>query len=290
MRKRFSERYGFVKVRDTFQIDSMDDRLRNRLWNQFRTYYIDTIEYSGEYFAKEYQYNFFIKLYDSFFKISEKPNYHIFSLENDIQKFFEKLKWYEIYDFIEYVPKIYYSDENIPSFLESEEIKRINIEFIKSVNQVLEEEMSGYRFIDNYIAPIIDEVEIKEVEEALDCKYTPVRQHLSNALELLSDRENPNYQNSIKESITAVESVAKIITGKETDLAKCLKVMDIDLNGQFKTSMIQLYGWTCKEDGIRHGHTKEELKTSFEEAKYMLVSCSAFVNYLISKNEQSLDK
>jgi len=33
-----------------------------------------------------------------------------------------------------------------------------------------------------------------------------------------------------------------------------------------------------------------ELKTSFEEAKYMLVSCSAFVNYLIAKNEQSLDK
>jgi len=64
----------------------------------------------------------------------------------------------------------------------------------------------------------------------------------------------------------------------------------LDLNGQFKTSMIQLYGWTCKEDGIRHGHTKEELKTSFEEAKYMLVSCSAFVNYLIAKNEQSLDK
>ncbi len=145
--------------------------------------------------------------------------------------------------------------------------------------------MSGYRFVDNYIVPIVNEIEIKEIEEALECKYTPVRQHLSNALELLSDRENPDYQNSIKESITAVESVAKIITGKETDLASCIKAIDIDLNKQFKTSMINLYGWTCKEDGIRHGHTKEELKTSFEEAKYMLVSCSAFVNYLIAKNK-----
>ena len=79
--------------------------------------------------------------------------------------------------------------------------------------------------------------------------------------------------------------MAKIITGKKTDLVKCLKAMDIDLNGQFKTSMINLYGWTCKQDGIRHGNTEEELKTSFEEAKYMLVSCSAFVNYLIAKNE-----
>jgi len=31
-----------------------------------------------------------------------------------------------------------------------------------------------------------------------------------------------------------LRSVAKIITGKETDLANCLKVMDIDLNKQFK--------------------------------------------------------
>ncbi len=46
---------------------------------------------------------------------------------------------------------------------------------------------------------------VKEVEEALECRYTPVKRHLSNALELLSDRENPDYQNSIKESITAVE-------------------------------------------------------------------------------------
>jgi len=193
-------------------------------------------------------------------------------LTDELKKYFFNMTWYEIYDFIEYISEIYHNE-------------KINIYFKKVVNKVLEAEMSGYRFVDNYIASIIDEVEIKEVEEALKCKYTPVKQHLSNALELLSDRENPDYQNSIKESITAVESVAKIITGKETDLASCIKVMNIDLNKQFKTSMINLYGWTCKEDGIRHGHTKEELKTSFEEAKYMLVSCSAFVNYLIAKNK-----
>ena len=113
--------------------------------------------------------------------------------------------------------------------------------------------------------------------------YSGTKRHLANALEFLSDRENPDYPNSIKESISAVEAVAKEITGRETDLANCLKVMDLDLNKQFKTAMINMYGWTNKEDGIRHGHTGEELKTSFEEAKYMLVTCSAFVNYMIAK-------
>jgi hypothetical protein len=272
MRKRFSERQGFVEVRDTFQIDSMDDGLKNRLWNQFRIFYFDSLEINYGDIKHKIDYDFFIKMYDGFFKTKSKPTIRNLQLILHVETFFFKLQWYKVYDFMEYISEIFHN-------------KKTNIQFREAVNKVLEAEMSGYRFINNYIAPIIDEVEIKEVEEALECKYTPVRQHLSNALELLSDRENPDYQNSIKESITAVESVAKIITGKETDLVKCLKVMDIDLNGQFKTSMINLYGWTCKEDGIRHGHTEEELKTSFEEAKYMLVSCSAFVNYLIAKNE-----
>ena len=273
MRQRFSQRYGFAKVRDKFQVKSMDDALKNRLWNQFRIYYLDAIVENNGYFKSKNEYYFFIKLYDGFFKTSNKPDNYVIYLIEDIENRFENLSWYEIYDFIEYVAEIYHYKEH-------------SNQFRQEVNKVLEEEMSGYRFVDNYIAPIIDEVEIKEVEEALESVYTPARKHLSNALELLSDRENPDYQNSIKESITAVESVAKIISGKETDLAKCLKVMDIDLNGQFKTSMINLYGWTNKEDGIRHGHTKEELKTSFEEAKYMLVTCSAFVNYLIAKNNK----
>jgi len=274
MRKRFSKRYGFVSIRDSLQIKDIDKALRNRLWNLFRNFYLESISLEGLHIKNQLDYDFFIQIYDGFFKISDKPTLFLESLSKKIEKYFFQINWYEVYDFIEYVSEIYHK-------------KEINIIFKEAINEVLEAEMSGYRFIDNYIAPIIDEVEIKEVEEALECKYTPVKQHLSNALELLSDRENPDYQNSIKESITAVESVAKIITGKETDLANCIKAMDLDLNKQFKTSMINLYGWTCKEDGIRHGYTGEELKTSFEEAKYMLVSCSAFVNYLIAKNKDN---
>ena len=271
MRQRFSQRYGFAKVRDKLQIESMDEGLKNRLWNRFEKYYIDQTEYLI--FTIKY-YDFFTKIYDEFFKYYNLPPNDIIEVSYDLKKIFlHKFKWYEIYDFIEYVAEIYYNKEH-------------SNQFRQEVNKVLEEEMSGYRFVDNYIAPIIDEVEIKEVEEALESAYKPVRKHLSNALELLSDRENPNYQNSIKESITDVESVAKIISGKETDLAQCLKHIDLELNKAFKTSMTQLYSWTNKEDGIRHGHTGEELKTSFEEAKYMLVTCSAFVNYLIAKNNK----
>jgi hypothetical protein len=64
--------------------------------------------------------------------------------------------------------------------------------------------------------------------------------------------------------------------------------MNIDIQKQFIKSLSGLYIWTCQEDGMRHAHnTGEELKTGFDEAKFMLVSSASFINYLISKNEQS---
>jgi len=49
LRKKFSERYKFKNPRDTFQIDSMDNELRNRLWNQVQFFYFDKIEKDGIY-------------------------------------------------------------------------------------------------------------------------------------------------------------------------------------------------------------------------------------------------
>lgn len=278
MKQNFSERNQIVKTENSLQIESMSGGLKNRIWNKFVEYYIQKIDY-GSYVTPQFMYdikeeadkNFFKNMYDSFFKVSNMPAYlNIYEIQREIAQLYLTMAWNNVYDFIEYISQKYHNEE-------------INIEFRKLINEVLKEEKSAYRFINDYIVPIIDEVEIEEIEESLNIEYFGAKRHLSNALELLSDREKPDYPNSIKESISAVEAVAKEITGKETDLASCLKVMDLDLNKQFKTAMTNMYGWTCKEDGIRHGHTGEELKTSFEEAKYMLVTCSAFVNYMIAK-------
>lgn len=40
--------------------------------------------------------------------------------------------------------------------------------------------------------------------------------HLTKALSLLSDRNKPDYRNSIKESISAVEATCKSLTGIST--------------------------------------------------------------------------
>ncbi len=56
----------------------------------------------------------------------------------------------------------------------------------------------------------------------------------------------------------------------------------ISLHPALKDAFSSLYGYTSDAEGIRHA-LLDEPNLSFEDAKFMLVSCSAFINYLISK-------
>jgi hypothetical protein len=154
------------------------------------------------------------------------------------------------------------------------------------VNTVLEKELAGYRVIENVVTQITDEQEIETLTEALeDNRFSGVTNHLKRALELLSNREHPDYRNSIKESISAVESMAKSIVKKpKADLEAALKVLEGSgkIHGALKAGFSNLYGYTSDEGGIRHAML-EEPDLSLSDAKFFLVSCSAFINYLKSK-------
>ncbi len=116
-----------------------------------------------------------------------------------------------------------------------------------------------------------------------------MRKHINTALAKLSDRKQPDYRNSIKESISAVEPIAKMISGNsKTELPTALKIIrdKIGLHPALEKGFNSIYGYTSDGDGIRHALT-EESTCDFEDAKYMLVSCSAFINYLIMKSQKA---
>ena len=66
-------------------------------------------------------------------------------------------------------------------------------------NQLFEKEYVGYRFINKIIVPIVSEMEVVEINDALVEPYNNVNKHLGKALALMSDRDTPDYENSIKE-------------------------------------------------------------------------------------------
>lgn len=149
----------------------------------------------------------------------------------------------------------------------------------------------AYRIVDHYIVEITSEEEIKTVEKAIASNSDNVRVHLTSALELMSKRTNGEYRSSIRESISAVENWCRQYTGEST-LGKALnKLKDKNdvIHPKLRTALEQLYTYTNQGDtGIRHALMDEDgiYSPSMDEAVFMIVTCSAFINYLNKKNAQ----
>lgn len=159
-------------------------------------------------------------------------------------------------------------------------------------NDLFEREYVGYRFVNGQIVAITNQQEIFEIEQACSNPYDGVCAHIKKATGFLGDREHKDYKNCIKESICAVESICQIVIGDpHATLGQALKRLEdygIIIHPSLKSAFAKLYGYTSDEGGIRHSEGLFESDVNFEEARFMLVSCSAFVNYLISKNKESI--
>lgn len=281
----FSERYGHKPVREIIQVDTIDEALKNGIWSLLKVFYWDKAQYSsyggyGGGYSLKSESNKDLELLCTrlWFNYFKKPLDHLSDDWSEVLKqlrnYFFNAKWYEIYDFIEFIANNYPKD-----------YEKTNALFMSACNTKLEKEMAAYRFVDGLITRIAEEEEIKAIEKAIDEGEQLASQHLRRSLELLSDRSKPDYRNSIKESISAVERLAAHVTGEDKGtLGQLLKKVDehIELHSALKTAFSSLYGYTSDEGGIRHALTEKEV-VDFEDAKFMLVTCSAFINYVEGK-------
>jgi len=152
-------------------------------------------------------------------------------------------------------------------------------------SRALEEERCAYRLIDNNIVPITSEEEGQAIYAALDAMARPglggARAHLLKAGSSLTAGE---YADSVRESIHAVESVARSLTG-EASLQKALTELGKKhpMHPALRNGFNSIYGYTSDANGIRHPMIGDEAAMVGEaEAIFMLSSCAAFVTYLVN--------
>lgn len=272
----FSERYNIVPSK-AILINDLRGTCKNKMFNSLNIFFNDDLDYED---AK----GFYIYMIDF---LGEKLTNQVMSYDpsgrfsliiNDINNHWDDFKWYQCFDFIEILLQFDYMNTDEGSLIRLKD----------NLNGDLENEKMGYRIIDNQIVDITNKEEIDEIEDALNSDFDVVNSHIQKSLELYSDRKNPDYKNSIKESITAVESMCCIICGKKVELGKALGNLEkngIYIHGAMKNGFQSLYGYTSDESGIRHGGIEDKEVTE-EDAKFMLITCSAFVNYLKVKLEK----
>ncbi len=268
---RFSQRMGVVPPKP-IQVETMEERLRTRLYNTLLKTFERILENSFE-GARGY--------------LLDKLGYAVDLKTSDIFKnHFFASEWFVPYDICEFIFEWVNSDDypygGYPTNISpSNYIQALQ----KSLTTVLEEENSGYRLIGYRFVPITNQTELSTLQESTQTKFESVNEHVKKAIALYSDRENPDYENSIKESISAVEAMCRIITGEKT-LGNALKNLTdhgVKIHKALEDAFLKLYGYASDEGGIRHANIPFTT-VPIEDAKFMLVTCSAFVNYLIAKS------
>lgn len=273
----FSKRYGYEPIEIPFQIEAIDNILRTELWN---TYYIFiTNKYLEADGADKRTFRKFHKiLWIDYFKlaIDDFPRFDTDFFEV-VRRHIELKDWFKVYNLFEFIlSQIEYS--NIYNYKD----------FTNRINLKLRENNSAYTLNGNKFIPITNELEINELKQTLvlanNFSLNGIQQHLNSAIEFFSLKPSPDYRNSIKESISMVESIARIIEPNAKTLGEALNKLDLNqkINGTFKSGFEKLYAYTNGKHGIRHA-IMEEQTVEFEDAKFFLIACSAFTNYLVEK-------
>jgi hypothetical protein len=160
------------------------------------------------------------------------------------------------------------------------------------VDVALRESRAAYSLFENdTIIPIGSDAERESLARAFAdvaaSEFHGARTHLRNAgSELTAGNHGP----SIRESIHAVEAVARVLEPEAKTLGPALAKLEksVRIHPALRNGFSNLYGFTNDEEGIRHAQLDEPVAQVDEtDALYMLGSCAAFVSYLINKARQA---
>jgi hypothetical protein len=274
----FSKRFGFaptMKVQDK----SMDKNLRVALWNCVHAAFWEhtTRDTLGNIVPVQNLQNVLSKLWVDFLRwpIASLP-YTWSDQYGMLSKYYSTAEWYAVYDFVEFMAPFadkFHSDGT-----------RL---FSESCNRVLEEELSAYRFIGTTLSPMTSPIEIEEIVIAQTTPYREINEQIHRASEAFSKRPNGDYRTCVKESLGAMETAARIaLNDSKGTLHTLLPVLQkrLGLHAALVDGLDKIYGWS----GDQHRHGQKGADDFSEvDAHYWLVSCSAFINYLLRLSQKA---
>ncbi len=265
----FAQAEGVESLPSQLQTKEISQQLRSLLWNIFYNYI--SFEKEGLYLSSLWQTILSDKhVYFDHLMIDEfSQSFHTW--RDKIKNLIANGNYIQIFDFIQFVLR----HRRCPSKLSNR------------VNSALEKAQAAYRVIeDNTIMPISSEAELETLNKAfVDLKsieFNGARGHLSKAGEALTSGD---YAASVRESISAVESVAKMLS-PDGDFSKALKKMEESfyIHRSLKEGFNKIYGYTSDEKGIRHSLLDEsQAKVDETDAIFMIGACASFVSYMINK-------
>jgi hypothetical protein len=184
-------------------------------------------------------------------------------------------KWAEFFDLIEFTARLLATS-----------LSPTRQHWFEMLNRILESKGCAYRFIAEHLVPLTNTAEATAVARGAESSIPAVGVHIREALRLMAPNVGANPRDSIKEAISAVEAALKHLTDSPSaTLTEGLAAFEAK-HGAFHTALrgglVTLYGYVTDEGGVRHALIEETAAVTADDARFMLVTCSAFTNYLIT--------
>ncbi|MDO6684567.1 MULTISPECIES: AbiJ-NTD4 domain-containing protein [unclassified Agarivorans] len=199
------------------------------------------------------------------------------------------LEWYQFYDFVEVTAiKIKEKEVEYNSAWDNSRFESYMFpSYRQKVNDLFSQHKIQWKLNDGgkleTSLPKDLETRVSAIDYALQDKFEPARIHYSKARSyILSPSKDP--ENSIKESVSAVESVCKAIYPKCATLGDALKSMRKEqlISPMLVTVFEKFYAYTSAEPAIRHGSHKMSGVDEMD-AELALHMSAAFIRTIISR-------
>lgn len=277
----FSKRHGYEPLTPVLLRERLNEALLNRIWNIILEQLENHEDHSrNNENVKNSHFGMLLRIcWHDFFKLPMD------TIPNDswdamvlLRKKFYYLEWNSFYDFVEFISAIF-DDEYSGSFK-------------NDCNSIFENENTAYRFVGSIIIEITSEIEISSIESALKLEnsYYEVSEHIHNSLKQLSDKLAPDYRNSVKEAISAIEAMVRIKMGSQKELSALLKDKSLNIHPCLQAAIGKLYAYRGDASGVGHSLMPNSEPVEYEDALFMLVTSSAIINLLKLKSIKKCQK
>ena len=277
----FSQRYGYEPLPEPMRLEEISDDLRRETWNATREFLIKKRHFGRNYYFRQNEARIIERIVGKFLRVTED------GVATDYEEIVSRFKWLCISA----------SFNKLLEFLEAFVNDRdVEGEFVERIRYLFEIHGAAYRLDSSRPIHHFVPVASKEQGEATRQAVATVQQsgvapgaatHLRQAVEHLNAGR---YADSIRESIHAVESVARVIDPEANKtLGPALKSLEragLLHHPALREAFDRLYGYTNDEQGVRHALIERDAAdVDVDDALFMYGACASFAAYLVNKHQ-----
>jgi len=195
-----------------------------------------------------------------------------------IEKLIMNCQWWQFYDICEVLRQGLEHEPEKDSF--SEEI-----------NNLFREEHLGFELTDGRVEKIgsgFIDARVREVRYLLkEPEFTGADKHFEKAIKALNARPTPDVENCVKDAVSAIESIGRIIVNDEKALLSDI-IKDMAKNKTIPKPLDEaiqkIYAYRGDQPGVAHGLVGTS-KVTVDEAEFVLAVSAAIIIYLVKKRQ-----